>query len=146
MVAQALAHTLADGPIKPQCDLIAQGLVAGKQRGWMLQEDGRFLSDSAAETGISDSDLRALALQPGNSISYTCVPYGNGTRIALDRDEDGIFNQDDDTLMGKARSSASPANPLAPKEVDELTPARKSGFTREANQKLMGDFPSFRRF
>ena len=28
-------------------------------------------------------------------LTYTCVPVGSGIRIALDRDEDGIWNGDE---------------------------------------------------
>ncbi|MGB3619906.1 MAG: Ig-like domain-containing protein [Ketobacter sp.] len=146
MVAQALAHTLAEGPLKPQCELVAQGTIAGASRNWLLKEDGRFHGDKASDPALADAGLRRLALQAGNSVTFSCVPFGNGKRIALDRDEDGVLNRDDGALYGKPETNVAAANPLAPKEVDELVDAVEGGFEREFMQKLMGDFPSFRRF
>jgi DNA-binding beta-propeller fold protein YncE len=53
-----------------------------------------FLRDRAGALPISDAALRARAIH-GRSVTYTCVPKGNGARLALDRDQDGVLNGDE---------------------------------------------------
>jgi hypothetical protein len=144
MINQALLHTTAGGPNKQQCDLVVHGIVDGEQRGWMMQESGEFLSDDGDY--ISDADLRATSTEYGNSLSYLCAPPGSGTRIALDRDEDGTFNMEDAVLMGRAPTSIQPMDPFAAPEQDVMVPAEGNGFDREAAQKRKGRFPDFNYF
>lgn len=146
MVERAQVHLQGSGPLKPECELIAQGVVAGQQKNWLLQADGQFQPDKSGESSLNEQALRDLAKSPGHSISFSCVPSGTGHRIALDRDEDGVLNRDDGDLSGKAHTSVAQANPSAPKEVDVLPKALDEGFEREYMQRIMGDFPSFRRF
>jgi len=141
MINQALAHTLVGGPHKPKCDLVVNGVIDGEARGWLLQNDGQFLPDTQSETALSDVQLRALALKPNNSLTYLCSTPGSGVRVALDRDEDGILNGDDNLLAGKAETSVAAANPNAAPETDILQ--RNGGFFREAAQKVGGNYPSF---
>ena len=78
-----------------ECDLIANGLVNGENRGYLYQtESNEFKSDKADEPSISEEQLLYLAQSEGNQITLMCVPFGSGHRIALDRDRDGIFNGD----------------------------------------------------
>ena len=72
----------------------------GRDRG----RGARLRSSSArtASSPIAPSDalidktaLRNLAAAAGQELTYTCVPPGAGTRIALDRDEDGFFDRDE---------------------------------------------------
>ena len=63
---QALQHLQRDGFYKPQCELIAQGVIAGEQSGWWLQEDGLFYPDRVG-AALSDTALRALAGAPARS-------------------------------------------------------------------------------
>jgi hypothetical protein len=44
---------------------------------------------------VLDADLRLLALNPGQEMTYTCVPPGSGLRIGVDRDEDTYFDRDE---------------------------------------------------
>ena len=77
------------------CDLVVKGRFAGLQRGWVRQVDATFRSDIALEPPKSDVALRALATVPGQELTYSCVPPGSGTRIAIDRDEDAVLDGND---------------------------------------------------
>ena len=72
-----------------ECDLIA----SHKGRGYLYKGKNIFESDIASEDDIRENKLRDLAAN-GN-ITYTCTPPGNGTRLALDRDMDGVYNGDE---------------------------------------------------
>ena len=78
-----------------ECDVIVKGNLAGEQRGWVRTAAGTFRSDKAAEPLISDNALRFQAVVAGQERTYTCVPPGSGTRMGIDRDEDGVFDGDD---------------------------------------------------
>ena len=39
--------------------------------------------------------LRASAKRKHKEVTYTCVPPGSGTRIAIDRNENGILDRDE---------------------------------------------------
>jgi hypothetical protein len=72
-----------------ECDLIAKGSVGGAPRGWMRLPSGLFQDDRGDTLG--DASLRALAHTEG-PITYTCAPPGSGTRMGVDRDEDGVLD------------------------------------------------------
>jgi len=80
---------------RPECDLIVKGNWNGLDRGWLRMSDGSYQSDRIAEAPLSSAALLALAGQPGQELTYTCVPPDSGTRIALDRDEDGYYDRDE---------------------------------------------------
>ena len=77
------------------CDLVVKGRVAGQMRGWVRQIDGTFRSDLATEPPLGDVALRSFAATVGQELTYTCVPPGSGTRIGIDRDEDGVLDRGD---------------------------------------------------
>jgi hypothetical protein len=75
-----------------ECDLIA----ASEDRGYLYLGNGTFRSDYSRDPLISDATLRQQATQGNNgTVTYTCVPPGNGSRLALDRDQDGFYNRDE---------------------------------------------------
>lgn len=74
-----------------ECDLIA----ANDSESFMYMRDGSFRSDLSTDPAISDADLRATALKSKGDLTYSCVPPGNGYRLAQDRDEDGFYNRDE---------------------------------------------------
>ena len=69
--------------------------ASGDKEGYLYQGNGSFQSDLSSESAISDADLRQSALKNKGDLTYTCVPPGNGQRLALDRDEDGFYNRDE---------------------------------------------------
>ncbi len=81
------------------CGLDASALlkrVDGLPRGFLLDPtSGTFRSDRASETPLTDAALRALAAVDGQDVTYTCAPPGEGRRLALDRDDDGVFDRDE---------------------------------------------------
>jgi YVTN family beta-propeller protein len=78
-----------------EADLMVKGTIGGKPRGWMRQADGTFKSDKAADSTLTDSQLRALAQTAGQELTYTAVPLGSGVRTGIDQDEDGVLDADD---------------------------------------------------
>jgi YVTN family beta-propeller protein len=78
------------------CDLVVKGRIGGFERGWLY--DGAidaFHSDRAAEPPLALATLEQLATTATQELTFTCVPPGSGTRIAIDRDEDGALDQDE---------------------------------------------------
>lgn len=82
-----------------ECDLVARK----KNKGFLYQGDGTFLRSRSDKDPISDAKLRKKA--DSNAVTYTCVPPGNGMRIALDRDEDGFLDGDE------IKAGSDPADP-----------------------------------
>jgi hypothetical protein len=78
-----------------ECDVIAKGIKDGLARGWVRVVDGTFAPDRASEPPVSDSALRAVATAPGQTVTFSCVPPGSGTRLGIDRDLDGFLDQDE---------------------------------------------------
>jgi len=79
-----------------ECDLIVRGRVGGEPRGFLYEPDAdHFVSDRAGEIPLDDAALRALAEQPGQELTYTCVPASSGHRAGLDRDRDGARDSDE---------------------------------------------------
>jgi DNA-binding beta-propeller fold protein YncE len=82
------------------CDLVVHGLLGGRPRGWLRQADGAFRINGATRGPFAESRLRSRALRRGGAMTFTCVPPGSGQRIALDRDEDGVFDDDERLTPG----------------------------------------------
>ncbi len=76
-------------------DLVVKGTLNDETRGWRRKPDGTFESDRIADSPLTNAELRALAQVPGQSLTWTAVPPGDGVRIGIDRDEDTILDGDD---------------------------------------------------
>jgi hypothetical protein len=84
------------GPGARMCDVVAKGVVGGIERGYVLDTGlNSFVPDRAAEAPLSDAALRALANTAGQEITYTCVPFGSGVRMGIDRDLDTFRDRDE---------------------------------------------------
>jgi hypothetical protein len=95
-----------------ECDLVAKAVVGGEARGYLLNAaGGDFQTDRLDEPALTDAQLRAVANTAGQSVTYTCAPPGEGVRLGLDRDGDGIFDQDE------IDQGSDPANPKDPPDV-----------------------------
>ena len=91
-----------------ECDLVVKGVVGGIARGFLLDPaEGVFKSDRAADPPLGDAALRALAAVPGQELTFTAVPPGNGPRIGIDRDLDGQLDRDE------LDAGSDPANPFS---------------------------------
>jgi len=96
------------------CDLVIRANLSGEARGGLRLADGTFQLDREDDPTISDSDLRAAALVPGQEVTFTCVPPGSGTRVGLDRDEDGFYDRDEiDAGTDPADPASHPVSPTA---------------------------------
>lgn len=76
-------------------DLVVKGVVDGLSRGWYRLPGGAFRPDNSVESDLTETQLRALAAEAGNVLTYTAVPVGSGERAGIDRDGDGVFDGDD---------------------------------------------------
>jgi hypothetical protein len=97
LIARAGATYYVDpvsGPVK-ECDLIVKGVLGGASRGWLYQGSNTFRSDDSAEPLWSKADLLAVAEQPGQALTFTCVPPGSGTRMGINRDRDSLLDAND---------------------------------------------------
>jgi YVTN family beta-propeller protein len=77
------------------CDLIAKGRLGAGSDGYLYVGGGLFITDRSYESPVADANLRSSASHHGAEVTYTCVPLASGTRMGIDRDEDGIFDGDE---------------------------------------------------
>ncbi|MDH5518365.1 MAG: hypothetical protein OEY36_11210 [Gammaproteobacteria bacterium] len=87
-----------------RCDLVAR---QSAYKGYLLTATGTFKSSLANDPLISLTDLLEIARKPYAEITFTCVPPGAGVRIAIDRDEDGIYNLDEMAAGSNPNDAAS---------------------------------------
>ena len=90
-----LAERAAVTTPRPECDLVARGVIDNVQRGAVMIADGTFDTDKVDETGLTLNQLQNLAGQTGNALTFMCVPPGEGRRIGIDRDADEFLNADE---------------------------------------------------
>ncbi len=83
-----------DTPI-PECDLVATGVIDNAARSWLMTRSDEFVPDSSAEAALDASSLIAMVDETGEHLTFTCTPWGSGTRIGIDRDLDGILDGDE---------------------------------------------------
>ncbi|MFK7898050.1 MAG: YncE family protein [Myxococcota bacterium] len=104
-----------------ECDLIAKGTVAGESIGWLyLGAAGAGAFGASDGTTTSLTAIRALAAE--TDITFTCVPPGSGTRMALNQDRDlhldnndncpGVPNDDQLNEDGDALGDACDPTPV----------------------------------
>jgi cysteine-rich repeat protein len=105
--AVAFESKVLGGNVK-ECDVIAKTVEDGVEKGYVRQSGGSYLPDDNGPA-ISEASLRAKANPAGaaQTITYTAVPPGSGTRMGIDRDEDllrngvesnsGVFVDENDT-------------------------------------------------
>ena len=110
------------GPGARQCDVIVKGIVGGQARGYLYDPtSAQYHSDRAAEALVSHAALQAVTASPGQELTWTCAPYGSGTRMGLDRDLDTYYDRDElDAGSDPADALSIPAGTTA-----TLVPARK---------------------
>ncbi|MBI1321238.1 MAG: hypothetical protein GC168_20115 [Candidatus Hydrogenedens sp.] len=72
--------------------LTARWIEAGVQRG-AVYESGSFLTDRSGDTRTFNQFLSLIETTP---VTFTIVAAGTETRIARDRDEDGVLDYDED--------------------------------------------------
>lgn len=98
-IALFIQRARVDTP-RPECDLVVKGMLNGEYRGWVMTEDSdsisltAFQSDRAGEEHTYEQLCR-IASEPGQELTFTCVPPGAGMRMGIDRDEDGVYDADE---------------------------------------------------
>lgn len=83
---------------RPECELVARGVLGGRSAGWVMNRSQRFAPDLAGAPDVSLQELLAQASAAGTPLTFTCTPPGNGTRIGVDRDGDGVLDRSDPAL------------------------------------------------
>ena len=75
-------------------DLIAKGTLDGKLHGLLYQARGsRYRPDTIGIAPLTRAQLQAKILA-GDTLTLMGVPPGSGTRMAIDRDQDGVLDGD----------------------------------------------------
>ncbi|HKY28100.1 MAG TPA: DUF4214 domain-containing protein [Pyrinomonadaceae bacterium] len=87
-------NTLMDQATQGHCDLIVRGFYFGSPRGFRFIGNQRFQPDSLSEASVSFQQLLDAA-GSGNELTFMGVPVGTGQAFALDRDADGLLNDDE---------------------------------------------------
>jgi hypothetical protein len=91
-----------------RCDLVVKGRLGTEQRGWVhAKNTGTFTSDRAADPPVAEASLRGQSAVAGQERTYTCVPPGEGVRMGVDRDDDGIRDADDAVLDPPTTTTSS---------------------------------------
>jgi YVTN family beta-propeller protein len=84
--------------------VVAKGIFGGRPRGFAYM-GGTWKSDRVGETYTTTQLTSAAAA--GSEITFTVVPVGSETRIGIDRDEDGYFDQNELDVCSDPASAAS---------------------------------------
>ena len=79
---------------RQECDLVVHGVIDGLSRSAFYQTADLWQSDSLEEQ-LTTTQLLELGTADQQNMTFSCVPPGSGQRIAIDNDEDGLFNQDE---------------------------------------------------
>lgn len=72
-----------------EADLVAKVAVAGRMKGFLYERTPGTWKPDDGTANITTAALRALANTAGQEVTFTAVPPGSGTRIAIDRNLDG---------------------------------------------------------
>ncbi len=80
------------GTVK-ECDVVVKTIEGGVEKGYVRLSDGTYLPDDNGPA-ITEGALRAKAngAGAGQTLTYTAVPPGSGTRMGVDRDGDTLLN------------------------------------------------------
>jgi hypothetical protein len=65
----------------------------GSELGFLYVGNDQFRPNLQAAPLVSSANLLDLAQQ--TALTYTCAPPGNGTRLGIDRDLDGVLDGDE---------------------------------------------------
>jgi YVTN family beta-propeller protein len=92
--AQPVAIPGSNFPAAPNCDLVVRGIYHGAPRTFLQLGNGIFQPDSGSEATITLPQLLS-GVGEGAELTFTGVPEGEGRRYSIDRNSDGILNDDE---------------------------------------------------
>ncbi len=97
------------------CDVVVKGIIAGEARGARLDTGtGNFQTDRVTDPQLTLATLFAFTATAGQELTFTCVPFGSGLRMGIDRDLDGFFDRDEiDAGTDPADASSIPGTNTA---------------------------------
>lgn len=75
-------------------DIVVKGVWGAEPRGALYLGGNSFKLDREADSDLTKEALLAL-INSGNSLTFTAVPVGEGQRIGIDRDLDGVLDADE---------------------------------------------------
>jgi YVTN family beta-propeller protein len=81
-------------PSAPNCDLVVRGIYGGAPRAFLQLGNGVFRPDSGSEANLTLQQLLS-SVGEGAELTFTGVPEGEGRRYSIDRDANGILNDDE---------------------------------------------------
>lgn len=98
-----------------ECDLVVHSNEQGLPWAMLYNPSTKqFMPDKTGQPTLTDAELRTYIVQQDIAATYMCAPPGSGTRIALDRDEDGTLNGDETPTMSTPTATAmATASPTA---------------------------------
>ena len=85
---------LAGQALANNCDLVARGVYKGEHRSFLYSKlTDKFETDRAAEPQVSRQDMLE-AVAGGGEMTFTGVLPGQGRRLSIDADGDGVLDGD----------------------------------------------------
>jgi hypothetical protein len=75
-----------------ECDLVAKTWLGAEELGFLYVGGGQFLTDRPGAPTVDQGWLEAVGVVGGRALTFTCVPPGEGPRVALgdgDGDDSG---------------------------------------------------------
>jgi hypothetical protein len=87
-------NLLIERTLAGDANLVVHGIIDAEARSYLMDQSGAFHSNRQAEPPLTQEQLLQLVNLPGHFLTFTAVPVGSGMRMALDRDEDGIWDGD----------------------------------------------------
>jgi len=75
---------------RPECELVVSGVIDERRFSGLMNAEGSFTTTDGGRSPIDFDELYAAAGRGDAAVTFTCVPPGNGLRIGLDRDLDGV--------------------------------------------------------
>src|SRR6185437_3474810 len=64
-----------------ECDLVAKTWLGSQELGFLYAGGGQYLASGHGASAVDDASLEAL----GAPVTYTCLPPGEGARVAFDQ-------------------------------------------------------------
>jgi DNA-binding beta-propeller fold protein YncE len=79
-----------------ECDLVAKTWVGSGELGFLYTGGGAYVPDLQGSPAVDRAWLLALGTSGGRALTFTCLPPGEGARVAFTHDGDGDGDCDGD--------------------------------------------------